>query len=373
MERIKKVQAYVNSIFDEIKDDDRKRKAYIHSYGVAQFCSMLALKRGLNPELANIIGLLHDVYAYKTGYRTLHAHNGAEMIRVAFKRELADIFTESEQTLIKSAVFHHTDKSHVHDEYDELIKDSDIFQLWMFDVCADVFLGDRIAKTAKELDIVLPEAINDSEIPQKKVCFNQLKIADIAEMLAQKKIIGERSNDDFIDIIKYFPENSAFDELKYAWCAAFVYHCCAEAGINLPIRAVHTAQKVCDYRFACVKAWYEWAKDKGFCFYEEDGFIPQRGDIVIYDNIIPKENKPQNSAWCDHTGIVLSCDGDYLTVAEGNADNQNVSGVIKRRRDKTIGCYIRIPDDYEYDGWKFDFKTGNIRCQPNKIQNPALV
>ena len=31
---------------------------------------------------------------------------------------------------------------------------------------------------------------------------------------------------------------------------------------------------------------------------------------------------------------------------------------MARKRDDTIGCYLRIPSDYEYHGWKFDFKTG---------------
>ena len=96
----------------------------------------------------------------------------------------------------------------------------------------------------------------------------------------------------------------------------------------------------------------------GYCHFENEGFTPERGDIVIYNNIIPKEDKPENSAWHDHIGIVLSCNGNTLLVAEGNAGNKNVSGIITRKRDDTIGCYIRIPKDYTYDGWKIDFKTG---------------
>jgi len=36
----------------------------------------------------------------------------------------------------------------------------------------------------------------------------------------------------------------------------------------------------------------------------------------------------------------------------------NVSGIISRKRDDTIGCYIRIPENYQYGGWKIDYKTG---------------
>ncbi len=94
----------------------------------------------------------------------------------------------------------------------------------------------------------------------------------------------------------------------------------------------------------------------GFRRDDRDGFNPQRGDIVIYRNIIPFEYRQPNSLWCDHIGIVLACAGDRLTAAEGNVDNRNESGVVSRTRGDRIGCYLRIPDGYSYDGWKFDYQ-----------------
>jgi hypothetical protein len=119
------------------------------------------------------------------------------------------------------------------------------------------------------------------------------------------RVCGERADSNFMEMIRYYPEVSAFDELKNAWCAAFVYHSCMQAGIELPIK---TPPVSC--RFAGVGAWYEWGKHNKFCFYERDGFIPERGDIVIYNNIIAAENKPRNLPWHDHIGIVLSSDVD---------------------------------------------------------------
>lgn len=99
----------------------------------------------------------------------------------------------------------------------------------------------------------------------------------------------------------------------------------------------------------------------GFCYFKKDGFIPERGDILVYNNIIPNEDKPENNVWYDHMGIVISFDGDSMMVAEGNAGNKNVSDIIKRKYDDTIGCCIRIPKNYLYDGWKTDYKTGEVR------------
>jgi len=238
------------------------------------------------------------------------------------------------------------------------LKDSDILQHLSFDTIFGWIYGQRLLNIIKELSLPKPGI---TILPKEKTTatlFIQSKVGDIAETLAGKRIAGEKSDAEYLNIIRYFPEETAFDELKNGWCAAFVYHCCIEAGLSLPIRVPHTAKKVANCRFAGVGAWYEWGMDNGFCYFEKDGFIPGHGDILIYNNIIPKEDKPENSAWHDHIGIVVSSDRDSLMVAEGNAGNKNISSIIKRKRDDTIGCYIRIPEDYQYDGWKTDFKTG---------------
>lgn len=369
--KLESVRAYVDSIFNTIEDVEEKHAAYIHSYGVAQCCALLAAKRGLDTELATAMGLLHDVYSYKTGVHSLHSQNGAEMVRVAFKYALKDLYTEQEQILIKSAIYHHANKDLRHDDYDELLKDSDIFQNWLYDVTSETRNSRRLFRIFTELSLPVPSDSPKLAEPKKAKLFLQSRLADKAEALAGKQITGERTNADYMKIIRYFSEETAFDELKNAWCAAFVYHCCLEAGIELPLRLPHTAEKVANTRFACVFAWYEWGEENGYCHYEKDGFLPERGDIVIYNNIIPKENKPKSSAWCDHIGIAISVDREYLTVAEGNAGNRNVSGIIRRKRDESIGCYLRIPEDYTYDGWKIDFKTGEVRVESLGVIDPC--
>jgi len=360
--RVDRVRSYVNNIFDNIEDNEKRRTAYVHSYGVSQCCSLLAAKRGLNSELATIIGLLHDVYRFKTGITELHSQNGAEMVRVAFKYDLKDLFSDEEQTIIKSAIYHHANKDLVHDEYDELLKDSDILQWLSFDNTFGWVNGQRLIYTMKELSIPVPNITILPKEKEKKTClFDRSNMADIAESLAKKQISGEKTNTDYMKIIRYFPENTSFDELKNAWCAAFVYHCCLESGLELPLRTPHTAKEAANRRFAGVFAWYNWGMANGFCHFEKDGFTPERGDLVVYNNIIPKKDKPEDSLWCDHIGVVISCDNASLKVAEGNAGNKNVSGIITRKRNDTIGCYIRIPSDYSYDGWKIDFKTGEVK------------
>lgn len=353
MERILKIRDYVNQIIDNIPSEEERKIATIHTYGVAQLCTMIAAKRGLDPELAHISGLLHDIYTYFTGSSLCHAISGAEMARTAIRD--MNIFTQEEKEIILSSIFYHSDKEHIHDEYDEVLKDAEVLQHYLDDACFRIYKPNysRLNKVLEEFGMVtaLP-AIYEEDPVKIKGTFKRSEFADIVEAIASQNVCGERDNEVFMNIIKYYPEPSAFQELKNYWCAAFVYHCALKAGLELPIK-----QPPYQYRFAGVGTWYQWATDNHFCFYEKDGFIPSRGDIVIYNNIIPPENKEKNSAWHDHIGVVLSCEEEYLVVAEGNINNQNVSGIIKRKRDNTIGCFVRIPDGFEYDGWRCDYKA----------------
>lgn len=159
MNRIKFVQDYVNSIFDNIIEPTERRAAYIHSYGVAQSCAFLAQQKGLDVEIATATGLLHDIYFYKTGVYSLHAHNGAEMVRVALKNQLNNLFSDERQIMIESAIYHHTDKEHRHDEYDELLKDCDTLQHYLFDVSAERYISKRLVQVAAQFNITLLESI----------------------------------------------------------------------------------------------------------------------------------------------------------------------------------------------------------------------
>jgi len=281
------------------------------------------------------------------------------MARAALKH--MKITNDDEQKIILSAIYHHANKDLVHDEYDEILKDADVLQPFLNDAGSRIFhlALPRLNHLRNELGISANPAVYGStqQNNTSRAGIRQ-QLADIAEMLASRKICGKKSNQDFMDLIHYYPEASAFNELIHGWCAAFVYHCCIKAGMELPIKSPPAS-----CRFAGVGAWYEWGKAMGYCHFVKDGFIPDRGDIVIYDNIIPAENKPEDSLWHDHIGVVLDCRPDQLKVAEGNINNKNIAGILMREQDKTIGCYLRIPDDYQYDGWKYDYKTGQVRIE----------
>lgn len=66
MNRIEIVREKVDEILLNMKDAEERRCAYVHLYGVAQACALLAKKRKENMELAVIAGMLHDIYSYAT-------------------------------------------------------------------------------------------------------------------------------------------------------------------------------------------------------------------------------------------------------------------------------------------------------------------
>lgn len=124
------------------------------------------------------------------------------------------------------------------------------------------------------------------------------------------------------------------------WCAAFVYYCCLQAGYGIPMKYPDKRVK---HNFAGCSSWEQWAKLPYNQFYhrkDEKSFIPQKGDIVLYNRIfIPSAH--------DHIGILIEYHPEHIVVAEGNFNN--ISAVIERPINSHIRGYIRIPENYDWE------------------------
>ena len=163
-------------------------------------------------------------------------------------------------------------------------------------------------------------------------------LAEVAKKAAQIPFHGyiEGKGSNLEPIIRFFPKWT-LKEADGLWCAAFVYYCCREAGFEIPIRP--DGCKTC-HLAGCI-AWEEFAQSDVRIAYRKrkESFIPEAGDIVIYDRVF--ENREH-----DHIGIVLQNTRNTIIAAEGNLDN--ASGIIERLKDEHIRGYIRIPDGYRY-------------------------
>ncbi|MBR6822441.1 MAG: GNAT family N-acetyltransferase [Clostridia bacterium] len=171
-------------------------------------------------------------------------------------------------------------------------------------------------------------------------------LAEVAKKAAQTPFHGyiEGKESNLEPIIRFFPKWT-LREADGLWCAAFVYYCCREAGFEIPIRP--DACKTC-HLAGCI-AWEELAQGNVKIGYHkgEEGFVPEAGDIVLYDRVF--ENKDH-----DHIGIVLENRGDMILAAEGNVNN--VSELVERPKDEHIRAYIRIPDGYKYQRIIMDYQ-----------------
>jgi len=136
MSRIKELQKQVHRILEKMDDNDKRAKAIAHLHGVSLAAVMIAKKRGENPELAAMAGLLHDLHAYKSGSYDDHAHLGAEYARkLLVKLELT---TQEETDIICSAIWHHDNKAEVNAPMDEVLKDADVIHHSLADPTKEV-------------------------------------------------------------------------------------------------------------------------------------------------------------------------------------------------------------------------------------------
>jgi len=136
MSRLKDLRKYISKELEKMPDADERISAAAHLYGVSLAATMLAKKRGLDPELASMAAMLHDLHAYKSGSYDDHAHKGAELAREILTE--LKLTTEDETDIICSAIYHHDDKYAVDSPMDELLKDADVIHHTLNDTAKPV-------------------------------------------------------------------------------------------------------------------------------------------------------------------------------------------------------------------------------------------
>ena len=127
MDRRESVRQVVDRILWEQPDREHGRCGFVHLYGVATLCAALAMRRGLEPELCVVAGMLHDVSSYQTGDPTDHARRSAR----AAERVLKDLgcFAPDEIALVAHAISCHGAKDRSDGPMADLLKDADVLQI----------------------------------------------------------------------------------------------------------------------------------------------------------------------------------------------------------------------------------------------------
>ncbi|NHJ46975.1 MAG: HD domain-containing protein [Asgard group archaeon] len=139
--RLNRVLALVFSKAQELTDDDRYLPlvwSYMHMFSTMQIGKLVAIKRGLDPELAALTCLFHDIYSLMTGKQTDHGpkaevyiHSIIDEYNAEIRKELQPITDEEKQRII-SAVKVHSDKTQASsDPLIELLKDVDTLDSYL--------------------------------------------------------------------------------------------------------------------------------------------------------------------------------------------------------------------------------------------------
>jgi HD superfamily phosphodiesterase len=136
MNRVEVLRKHIDEILLNMKDSENRRCAYLHLYGVAQSCALLALRRGEDAELATMAGMLHDIYTYKNGTSVDHAIRGALLARDIL--ETLEIANENEIEIICGAIHNHSEKGATHCDFSELLKDADVMQHCLYNTALEI-------------------------------------------------------------------------------------------------------------------------------------------------------------------------------------------------------------------------------------------
>ena len=152
MDRLEVVRQVVDEIVRQQPDKEYSRCGFVHLYGVAAICVLLGLKRGLDPHLCAVTGMLHDISSYKTGDSTDHARRSSLEARHILNA--TNEFTQAEITEICEAIAQHSTKGERDGLLSELIKDADVAQHFLYN---PILVGSPAPSWEQRLNKVLSE------------------------------------------------------------------------------------------------------------------------------------------------------------------------------------------------------------------------
>ena len=154
--RLDDARALIDNVIKNMQNEEDKRGAYVHLYGVGLLASLLAFKRGYSreiAEMAEIAGMLHDLLTYVDRAEDTydHAHKCADYAKRIILDKL-ECFSEEEKLLIYNGIYNHSDKQEKGHWFDEIIKDADAAQHTLRNPMEDFFYNkERIQQVLKEL------------------------------------------------------------------------------------------------------------------------------------------------------------------------------------------------------------------------------
>ncbi|WP_378952791.1 HD domain-containing protein [Pelosinus sp. sgz500959] len=154
MNRVFKVQEKMLQKIAEFENSPEERDISlnwerIHMVSCATVGRIMALKRGVDPELAAIACSVHDYGRIITGKQAGHADVGYEPLKI-FLTE-SGYFSINEIEFLAQAAKNHSSKKEVGTPLEEIVKDADVFDCYQYGLPLDR------EEQRKRLEIILNE------------------------------------------------------------------------------------------------------------------------------------------------------------------------------------------------------------------------
>lgn len=142
----------------------------MHMFSSSQVAKLIALRRGMDMELASIAATLHDITVIVTKKTKDHAEIAEKYVRDTiekFNNELGENsskITEVETNMLVNAITKHSDKgTYSDDAFIELLKDVDSVDRYLHGIKSEGAYLERCNRVFKEFGII-EEAVKSTEV-----------------------------------------------------------------------------------------------------------------------------------------------------------------------------------------------------------------
>lgn len=140
MNRLFELEVKLNTVIDEQEGkvserDETLEWERLHMASSARCAWLLAMQRGVEPELAACAAAVHDYGRILTGKQKDHAEAGYEPVKVFLKE--VGIFDKEEIESIAKAVKNHSLKTEIGTPLEEIVKDADVIDCYQYGIPFD--------------------------------------------------------------------------------------------------------------------------------------------------------------------------------------------------------------------------------------------
>lgn len=167
VKRLNRILSVLLSEMKDLTDEGRDlpiRWNIMHMYSSSQLAKLLAMHRGINPELAAIAAALHDIGAVVTKKHAGHAeaappyiYDFLERFNRASKSKLLQVNQEEAEAIVQAVVQHSEKESDSKDPFIELLRDVDSLDAYLHGVKIEGGRLERSKRVMKELGIAFPQ------------------------------------------------------------------------------------------------------------------------------------------------------------------------------------------------------------------------